>query len=400
MVLSLVMGIAVYHLESRRVIDYAYDSASAEAERLDLSRHKALFEGSAPEHLGPLKDLLQGSQFAALRLYGSDHRHLLEILKQPDPALEQAITVRAPEFPAPGTHHHSILRIEGRFYVRVLVPLVDSGDLYGYFEGIYLVPAATVRVFEARVAASLATVLVITTLTSLVLYPIIVGLNRDTLQLSRSLLESVVELMRVLGNAVAKRDSDTDSHNYRVTLYATHLAEAMGRSSEEIAALITGAFLHDVGKIGIPDHILLKPGPLSSEEFTIMKTHVAIGEDIVRESRWLSRAQEVVGSHHEWFDGSGYPDGLKGTGIPYNARLFAVADVFDALASRRPYKEPLPLESSLELMRQKGGSHFDPELLSAFERIIPGLYARYHAAGSAFLKECLAASILKYFPTM
>jgi HD-GYP domain-containing protein (c-di-GMP phosphodiesterase class II) len=400
LLLSLVAGSAGYWMESRRVVGYAYDFASEEAERFDLARHQSLFEGSGAEHLSALKALLQESQFAALRLYGVDHQRLLEAMKQPDPRLARATGAQPRAFPAPGTHHHSILRIDGRFYVRVLVPLLDPDHrLYGYFEGLYLVPARTVRMFETRVAGTLAMVLIITTLTSLVLYPIIVALNRDTVQLSRSLLESVVELMRVLGSAVAKRDSDTDSHNYRVTLYATHLAETMGRPAQEISALIAGAFLHDVGKIGIPDHILLKPSELTEEELAVMKTHITIGEDIVSESRWLVQAREVVASHHEWFDGSGYLKGLKGEEIPYNARLFAIADVFDALTSRRPYKEPFPLDESLELMRQSSGRHFDPGLLAAFERIAPALYERYNQAGSAFLKERLTESILKYFPT-
>jgi HD-GYP domain-containing protein (c-di-GMP phosphodiesterase class II) len=242
-------------------------------------------------------------------------------------------------------------------------------------------------------------VLIVTTLTSLLLYPIIVSLNRGTVRLSRQLLESVVELMRVLGSAVAKRDFATDSHNYRVTLYAARFAEAMGQPPQEIAALMAGAFLHDVGKIGISDTILLKQGKLTDEEFKIMKTHVSIGEEIIRDSRWLTRAREVVAAHHEWFDGSGYPKGLKGREIPYNARLFAIVDVFDALNSRRPYKTPLDLDRTLEIMTQDAGRHFDPEMLAIFLRLAPDLHGCFNAADIQYLKQELAASLSKYFPT-
>jgi HD-GYP domain-containing protein (c-di-GMP phosphodiesterase class II) len=397
--LSLVMGLSMYRIESSRVIDYACDLASGEADRFDLSRHRFLFEGGAEGHLSAAEALLQDSRFAALRLYGRNHDRLLEVRKTADPGIDRALGGSPRVFPEPGGHQHSTLRIDGRFYVRVLVPLLDPGrGAYGYLEAIYLVPPHTVKTIEAGVGGALVTVLIATTLTSLMLYPVIVSLNRGTVRLSQQLLESVVELMRVLGSAVAKRDGDTDSHNYRVTLYAAHFAEALGRPPGEIAALIAGAFLHDVGKIGISDNILLKQGPLTPEEFRVMQTHVPIGEEIICNSRWLARAREVVASHHEWFDGSGYPKGLKGEEIPCNARMFAIVDVFDALNSRRPYKAPLALEQTLDLMRQGSGRHFDPEMLAFFLRMAPELYGRFHGADIQVLKQELAASVSRYFP--
>ncbi len=398
--LSLVLGLSVYRVESNRVIGYACDLASEEADRFDLSQQRSLFERDAQSHLGAVTALLQESRFTALRLYGRNHDALLEVKKDADPGVDKALSGSPRVFPDPLSHQHSTLRMDGRFYVRVLVPLLDPDrHVYGYLEAIYLVPPRTVKIIESRVGASLVTVLIVTTLTSLMLYPIIVSLNRGTVRLSRQLLESVVELMRVLGGAVAKRDGDTDIHNYRVALYSGYFAEAMGQPPREIAALIAGAFLHDVGKIGISDNILLKQGKLTSEEFRVMQTHVSIGEEIIRDSRWLSRAREVVASHHEWFDGSGYPKGLKGLEIPYNARLFAIVDVFDALNSRRPYKAPLALDQTLEIMREGSGQHFDPEMLAIFLRIASELYLRINAADLLVLKQELAASVSKYFPT-
>ena len=400
LVLSLVMGAAAYRMESLRAIENASALASQEADRLDQSRFQALFEGGRAMDAGAVKALLQESRLKRLRLFGPDHGRLLEVKTEADPALDRALLAAPSAFPEPGARNHAILRLGGRYYVRVLVPIQDAvHGLHGYLEGIYLVPPRTVRIIEARIGATLATVLMATTLTSLLLYPIIVSLNRGSLDLSRRLLESVVELMRVLGSAIAKRDADTDTHNYRVALYATRLAERMGRSGPEIAALIAGSFLHDVGKIGISDNILLKAGTLTPEETAIMHTHVAIGEAIIEDSRWLSRAREVVGAHHEWFDGTGYPKGLKGEAIPFNARVFAIVDVFDALTSRRPYKAPFPLAESLALMRQDSGRHFDPAMLALFLPLAPEWYGQIHGASSDVLKQELAASIGQYFPT-
>ena len=174
------------------------------------------------------------------------------------------------------------------------------------------------------------------------------------------------ETAAVLGGAIAQRDSDTSEHNFRVTIISVRIAEAMRLDGQTIRALIRGAFVHDVGKIGIPDAILLKPGRLDEEEFEEMKSHVHRGSEIVSHSQWLTRGSEVVRYHHEKFDGSGYLEGLKGEEIPITARIFAVADVFDACAARRPYKEPFSLERVLEILEEGRGTHFDPQVLDAF----------------------------------
>jgi response regulator RpfG family c-di-GMP phosphodiesterase len=140
--------------------------------------------------------------------------------------------------------------------------------------------------------------------------------------------------------------------------------------------VVLGAFLHDVGKIGIPDRILLKPGGLTPEETTIMRTHVELGADIVNHSNWLRRSRDIVLGHHERFDGRGFPRGSSGGDIPLGARLFAVVDVFDALTSRRPYKEPFPYDESMRRLRAESGSHFDPVVLEAFEKIAWDCYGQ------------------------
>jgi len=173
-------------------------------------------------------------------------------------------------------------------------------------------------------------------------------------------------MLKVLGSAIAKRDSDTNIHNYRVTLYSVRLGELLGISRAAMQGLIKGAFLHDVGKIAISDRILLKPGKSTDEEFAIMKTHVDHGEDIISGYAWLADAADVVRCHHEKFDGSGYPNRIAGKDIPLNARIFAITDVFDAVTSRRSYKEPVILDDALDIIRQARGNHLDPAIVALF----------------------------------
>lgn len=238
--------------------------------------------------------------------------------------------------------------------------------------------------------------MVIVLLTTAVLYPVILRLTRRITRFSVQLLDANMDTLETLGSAIAKRDSDTNAHNYRVSIYAARIGEEMGLPARAMRTLIKGAFLHDVGKIGIPDDILLKPGKLDDDEFEIMKTHVEQGRDIIQRSKWLRDALEVVRFHHEKITGKGYPDGLSGEGIPVTARIFAIADVFDALTSKRPYKDAWSFDKAMEIMEEGKGSHFDPDLLDAFARISKPLYDRFGGKEEIFQKE-LSEIITKYF---
>jgi HAMP domain-containing protein len=198
------------------------------------------------------------------------------------------------------------------------------------------------------------------------------------------LLEANIEMLEVLGSAIAKRDSDTSAHNYRVTLIALRLAEARGLPRPALQALVKGSFLHDVGKIGISD---------------TMKTHVRHGTDILGRYAWLRDAMDIVGYHHEKFDGTGYLSGLAGEAIPLNARIFAIADVFDALTSARPYKVALSLDAALLTMRPDRRRHFDPELFDLFADMAPSLYAEICVAPPEALTDALQQRMRSYFFT-
>jgi HD-GYP domain-containing protein (c-di-GMP phosphodiesterase class II) len=290
-------------------------------------------------------------------------------------------------------------RIGGRPVVRIGLPLSDRhGRMVLQIQGIYALSQVALDEFNQRLRRTLLFILLIVAATSLVLYPVVLGLLRRVEGLSLRLLDANLAVIQTLGSAIAKRDSDTDAHNYRVTLYAVRLAEAVGLDATSMQGLIKGAFLHDVGKIGTEDRILLKPGRLDEEEFSVMRRHVGHGVDIVGRSVWLGDAIPIVSCHHEKFDGTGYPKALRGEEIPAGARIFAIADVFDALTSARPYKQALPLAAALEILIEGRGRHFDPEYLDRFFEMAPELYSRFAGDESENVREELGAIVRVYFP--
>ena len=188
--------------------------------------------------------------------------------------------------------------------------------------------------------------------------------------------------IRALARLAETRDNETGNHILRTQHYVQALALRASRhprfahelDEQSIALIAKSAPLHDIGKVGIPDQVLLKVGKLTPEEWEVMKTHAAIGADAIRRAeadtsepvRFLDYAKQVARHHHERWDGSGYPDGLAGEAIPLAARLMALADVFDALISRRVYKQAFNFEEARRIMASQGGKHFDPDLLAAF----------------------------------
>jgi HD-GYP domain-containing protein (c-di-GMP phosphodiesterase class II) len=285
-----------------------------------------------------------------------------------------------------------------RMHVHVALPLLDPmQQKVGYVQAIFAPSEATLINIRHKLWRTIALSVLIVLVTSGLLYPVILHLVGKLTLFSRNLLEANLDALSLLASAIAKRDSDTDVHNFRVTLYSVRLAEALHLGNSEIQSLIKGAFLHDVGKIGIRDNILLKAGRLNEEEFGLMKDHVRHGMDIIRGSAWLSDAASVVEQHHERFDGSGYPLGTKGEAISLLARIFAVADVFDALTSRRPYKEPLSFEDAMSMLQQGRGGHFDPRVFDVFQGVAPALYRSYAGRDDQGLRDELKAVIARYF---
>ena len=192
-------------------------------------------------------------------------------------------------------------------------------------------------------------------------------LERRVLERTRALAQTEIEVLERLAAAAEFRDDDTGQHTQRVGELAARLGAAVGLPEEQVVLLRRAAPLHDVGKIGIPDRLLLKPGKLTPAEFDIMKTHTLVGARLLSGGRsaLVMMAERIARSHHERWDGQGYPDGLAAEQIPIEARIVSVVDVIDALSHSRPYREAWPVERVLALIRAGRGTHFDPILTDA-----------------------------------
>ena len=186
-----------------------------------------------------------------------------------------------------------------------------------------------------------------------------------SVQLHRSYMLTV----RALASAVEARDAYTGRHAERVAAYGLALAEIYGMRLGDQPEIEFGFLLHDVGKVAVPDSILFKPGPLTAAERLVMEQHPVTGCEIVREIEFLGAARDVIRSHHERWDGGGYPDGLAGEQTPLSARVFAVADTLDALTTRRPYREASTIEQARAIIDVDSGTHFDPEVIAAFRAL-------------------------------
>ena len=207
--------------------------------------------------------------------------------------------------------------------------------------------------------------------------PVVRARVRTHLSLVRldELRETRLQIVQRLGRAAEYKDNETGMHVIRMSHFAQRLALAAGYSPAWAEDLLNASPMHDVGKIGIPDAVLRKPGPLDADEWTTMRRHPAIGAEIIGEhpSGVLQMAREIALAHHEKWDGSGYPLGLAGEAIPLSARIVAIADVFDALTTRRPYKEPWPVQEAMDHIAAQSGRHFDPRLVELFAPLLPQL---------------------------
>ncbi|GAB6043862.1 HD domain-containing phosphohydrolase [Endothiovibrio diazotrophicus] len=194
---------------------------------------------------------------------------------------------------------------------------------------------------------------------------------------TREIHDTRLQVVRRLGLAAEYRDNETGMHIVRMSKISELLGRALGMQEEALDLLLNASPMHDIGKIGIPDHVLLKPGKLDEHEFELVKTHAIIGADILSgdDSELMTMAREIALTHHERWDGTGYPHGLQGEEIPLVGRICAVADVFDALTSTRPYKQGWLREDAVEYLRSGAGSQFDPTVVDAFMGRLDEVYA-------------------------
>ena len=195
--------------------------------------------------------------------------------------------------------------------------------------------------------------------------------KRRELELVKNELgEAYLDTIHRLARAAEYKDDETLGHIMRMSRYSAMLAQKLGMSDKEVQDILYAAPMHDVGKVGIPDSILMKPGRLTPEEFEIIKTHTVIGANLLAysKSEILKLAEEIALFHHEKWNGKGYPQGLSGEKIPLSARIVGLADVFDALTSKRPYREPYPITDSIDIIARSRGEDFDPKVVDVLLR--------------------------------
>ncbi len=198
--------------------------------------------------------------------------------------------------------------------------------------------------------------------------------TRDLALTLRELQDTYRATLEALGSALDTRDVGTEAHSRRVHGYALTIARAHGVTDDEITDIEHGVLLHDIGKIGIPDAILLKPGPLTPEEWIVMRTHPEVGRRLIERIPFLRGAAPIVYHHHEKWDGSGYPLGLRGEAIPLGARIFSVADALDAMTFDRPYSKAVPYDAARREIERCAGAHFDPAVVRTFLSIPEAIF--------------------------
>jgi putative nucleotidyltransferase with HDIG domain len=291
-----------------------------------------------------------------------EHQHHLARAAEGEPVLART-QMGAPE---------NIRQQPLQHVLEVYVPIRQDGKVVGIaqvYRDIHR-QVADVRRLQALVAGAVG-------LGSLMLFVSLVGIFRDSTRRirrqSEALHRSLTELqaahgatLEALVAALDLRDHETQGHSARVTRYALAIGASLGLNAADLAALERGALLHDIGKIGVPDHILRKPGPLSDADWRQMRRHPDLGARMIGDIGFLEAAVPVVRHHHERFDGRGYPAGLHGEAIPLPARVFAVADTFDAMTSDRPYRRAMSIAAARAEIQRCAGSQFDPAVVEAF----------------------------------
>ncbi len=219
------------------------------------------------------------------------------------------------------------------------------------------------------------------------------NLEKKVVQQTEELVRAYSGTLEAMILALDLREHETGYHSYRVTEYAINLGKHMNLSEEELSVIAKGALLHDIGKIGVPDHILLKPDKLTEEEWEHMRKHAQFGYDLLKRIDFLEASARIVHTHHERYDGQGYPSGLSRDEIPLGARIFSVVDALDAMTSRRAYRKAIPFEDAVQIITEASGSQFDPEVIEVFATIPieewKGIKRRIAGSSSEYLKQLM-----------
>ena len=284
-----------------------------------------------------------------------------------------------------------------RIYQSVALPIYDSDEeLTGYITGLYLVSLQDTKKIISRFILSAVLCVTAITLCAIFSYFGFLFMNNHLIRSIGELNRTTIFLIKKLGQALAKSDCANSDHNFRTLLYALNLAEKTKLPLEQKRTLIHGVFLHDIGMLPISTQVLHKDKELDENERKKLAHHPKDGSVTIKKFRWLRNAEQVIRFHHEKYDGNGYPDGAKHEKIPMVARIFSIADAFDALTSQRPYRDPVSLDESLDIMEMETGLQFDPVLLATFLEIAPELYESISSLDSKGLEKEVDKLLKKY----
>ena len=285
-----------------------------------------------------------------------------------------------------------------RVYLKISTPVKtpENGTVIGYISGIYRLTPADTKSAVYRIIMTCGIGLSAVMVCGFLCYLGFLLLNNSIIRSVGELNRANAFLLRKLATALAKSDVMDAGHGLRLLIYAISLAEKVSLPRSHMRSLILGGFLHDLEMVPISHAILSKPGTLTKDEYNAIKLHPKNGAESIQKIKWLNSAGPIIKSHHEKYDGSGYPAGIKQEKIPTAARIIAIADTFDALTSRRPYRVPLSPEDALVLMDRESGSHFDPVMLSAFGQIALELHTTVSGRNEKELTRRLDTLLKKY----
>lgn len=327
-------------------------------------QHSILIVDDVPENIDVLVEILKDKYQLKVATGGKAALELLNSKKLPDLIL---LDIMMPDVDGyrvcQSIKSNAATKKIPVIFITAMNEIEDETKGFAYGAVDYITKPVSPPVVLARVATHLA------------LYDQRNDLEELVEERTAEIYDTRLEIVHRLGIAAEYKDNETGQHIIRISKYCQLIGEEYGLTKEEQTLLLNTSPMHDIGKIGIPDKILLKPGKLDPDEWEIMKTHTTIGGLIIGDhpSELMRVAKMIALTHHERWDGAGYPNGLKREEIPIFGRIVAVADVFDALTSDRPYKKAWTIDESVEEIKKGSGSHFDPEVVSAFVRALPNI---------------------------
>lgn len=401
LLVTVIVTLGVYVFFEQRAVTFFHDLLEEESRRFDNVTRGLHWENEThkPKLTEVLQELVNRRQLIQLVITSTDGEEIF--------SFQQSGTERKPlpwtELNAPleeGEMKYDLIREDSRYVLPFSVYHPVRKDKAVIVSGVLPLEDNFAGLIETVTMVAVSVVMITAALIALAVFPLIYHGYKKSEQDRKQLQHSYLAMFETLGRAIAKRDNQTNKHNLRVTYYAMRLGEQIGLETESIRTLLLGAFLHDLGKIATPDTILLKPGGLDAGERKIMEAHVLHGLEIIADIEWLARAKAVIASHHEHFDGSGYPVGLQGTNIPVEARIFAVVDVFDALTSERPYKSIISVENALAQLKEDSNAHFDAKIVKVFVPIAKDLYTEIVDLSEQRLQNLLQQAASRHFPEL